>query len=243
MQLAPPAYYASVEVCRGIGMKGDDIVDDDDDESAKKDDGKSSSKATSSGSGSGDAKKSKKAAKAANVAQQGEANYIAELRALDRLYGPVDYVAELVALETLYTEGGAAAAVAAGGAASADDDEDDEENDVFNFKGERYMPTRVLAGLMPSALLEVNTFCSFYVFFFLKKTLIIIIIISNINFHQQYNFWQRVGGDLIGEPKSDASADYEIHVKMVQRHRVSITCAEGVCARITRVSVKILGQK
>jgi hypothetical protein len=51
---------------------------------------------------------------------------------------------------------------------------------------------------------------------------------------QQYNFWQRPGGDLLGEPKSDASADFEIHVTMVPRKRVAATGAEGVCARITR---------
>jgi hypothetical protein len=66
------------------------------------------------------------------------------------------------------------------------------------------MPARVLAGLLPSALLD------------------------------QYNFWQQAGGDLIGESKSDDVADTEIHVRMVPRAKVSCTGGEGVCARIVR---------
>lgn len=45
---------------------------------------------------------------------------------------------------------------------AAKEDDDDEENDVYNFKGERYMPARTLAGLMPSALLEVNIILKYF---------------------------------------------------------------------------------
>jgi hypothetical protein len=200
-------------VCRGIGLTGDDEAADDDEKdkaAAAGGDAPPAGEAVPPSSVDGAAAATAAAATpaAATKAADPDADVDDKVKSTTAEAAGDATAATTAAGDAAPPKDGdatdATAATTAGEAKPPADSEDDEENDVFNFKGERYMPARVLAGLLPSALLD------------------------------QYNFWQQAGGDLIGESKSDDVADTEIHVRMVPRAKVSCTGGEGVCARIVR---------